>query len=92
MRRLGEDEPAAGAKPRGDFSLGLAHLWGLTSFLGVRVFLGLNPWHVEASRLRVELELQLLAHTMATATQDPSPVCALRTPQLTATLDAQPTK
>lgn len=57
MRRLGEDEPAAGAKPPGDFSLGLAHLWGLTSFLGVRVFLGLNPWHVMVPRLGVKSQL-----------------------------------
>jgi len=41
------------------------------------VFLGLQPWYMEIPRLRVELELQLLAYTTATATPDPSGVCEL---------------
>ena len=41
---------------------------GIISFY-VLVFLGLHPWHMEALRLRVELELQLLAYTTATAAQ-----------------------
>ena len=36
-------------------------------------FLGLHPWHMEVPRLGVELELKL----PATATWDPSCVCAL---------------
>ena len=38
----------------------------------VFVFLGLHPQHMEVPRLGVELELQLLAYTTATATPDPS--------------------
>ena len=41
------------------------------------VFLGPHPRHMEVPRLRVELELQLLAHTMATATQDLNRICGL---------------
>ena len=33
-------------------------------------FLGLHLWHMEVSRLGIESELQLLAHTTATATLD----------------------
>ena len=40
-------------------------------------FLGLHLWHMEVSRLGVESELQLLACTTATATQDPSCICDL---------------
>ena len=40
-------------------------------------FLRLNLWHMEVSRLGVELELQLLAYTTATAAQDPSRICDL---------------
>ena len=35
------------------------------------VFLGLHPWHIEVTRLRVKLELQLPAS--ATAMPDPQP-------------------
>ena len=35
------------------------------------------PWHVEVPRLGVELELQLLAYTTATAMQDLSHLCDL---------------
>ena len=35
------------------------------------------PWHMEASRLGVELELQLPAYATATAVQDPSHICSL---------------
>ena len=35
-------------------------------------FLRLHLWHMEVPRLGVELELQLLAYTTATATPDPS--------------------
>ena len=40
-------------------------------------FLGPHPWHMEVPRLGVELELQLLAYTTATATPDLSRVCNL---------------
>ena len=36
------------------------------------LFLGLHPWHMQIPRLGVELELQMLAYTTATATPDPS--------------------
>jgi len=35
------------------------------------------PWHMEVTRLGVKLELQLLADTTATVTQDPRLICAL---------------
>ena len=38
------------------------------------VFLGPHAWHMEVPRPGVERELQLLAYTTATATQDPSHV------------------
>ena len=64
-------------------------------------FLGPYPWHMEVPRLGVELELELLVYTTATAMQDPSCVCDLHhsdsnagsephlrpTPQLTAMPD-----
>ena len=40
-------------------------------------FPGSLPRHMEVPRLGVELELQLLTYTTATATQDPSRVCTL---------------
>ena len=40
-------------------------------------FLGPHPQHMEVPRLGVELELQLLAYTAATAKQDPSCMCDL---------------
>ena len=40
-------------------------------------FFFLQPWHLEVPRLGVELELQLLAYTTATATPDLSHVCDL---------------
>ena len=40
-------------------------------------FLGLHLWHMEVTSLEVELELQLLAYTTATATWDLSLVCNL---------------
>ena len=46
-------------------------------FIYLFSFLGLNPQHREAPRLGVELELQLLAYTTATAIQDLSRVCNL---------------
>ena len=39
------------------------------------VVLGPYPWHMEVSGLGVDLELQLPAHTPATAKQDPSHDC-----------------
>ena len=39
------------------------------------VFLGLHLWHVEIPRLGVQLELQLLAYTTATAMPYPSHIC-----------------
>ena len=41
------------------------------------LFLGPHPRHMESPRLGVELELQLLTYTTATATQDPSHICNL---------------
>ena len=41
------------------------------------VFLGPYPQHMEVPRLGVELELQLPAYTIATATPDQSHVCGL---------------
>ena len=41
------------------------------SFFSFLVFLGPHLQHMEVPRLRVELELQLLAYTTATATPDP---------------------
>ena len=40
-------------------------------------FLGLHPWHMEGLRLGGEWELQLLASTTTTASQDPSRICDL---------------
>ena len=40
-------------------------------------FLGLHPWYMEVPRLGVELELQLLAYTTASATTDLSCICDL---------------
>ena len=40
-------------------------------------FLGPHLWHMEVPRLGVQLELQLLTYTTATATSDPSCVCDL---------------
>ena len=42
---------------------------------------------MEVPRLRVKLELQLLAYTIAIAMTDLNYACDLHTPQLTATLD-----
>ena len=39
------------------------------------LFLGLHPWQMEVPRLGVQMELQLLAYTTATATRDPSCIC-----------------
>ena len=39
--------------------------------------LGLHPWHMEVPGLGVELELQLLTYTTATAMQNLSHVCSL---------------
>ena len=46
-------------------------------FLSLFCFLGLHLQHMEAPRLGVELELQLLAYTTAAITRDPSHVCHL---------------
>ena len=40
-------------------------------------FLGLQSWHMEVPRLRVELELLLPATASAAATQNPSRICDL---------------
>ena len=42
------------------------------------VFLGPRPRHLDIPRLGVKLELQLLAYTTATATQNLSCVCDLQ--------------
>ena len=49
-------------------------------------FGGAHPWHMEVPRLGVKLELQLLAYSTATATQDPRRILRTR-PQLVATSD-----
>ena len=72
----------------------------LCGFFGLFLFgfLGPHPGHVEVPRLGIQSELQLPAHTTATATWDPSRICDLHhslirttphhtTPQLTATPD-----
>ena len=41
------------------------------------VFFGSHPWHMEIPRLGVELELQPLAYTTATAMPDLSHICNL---------------
>ena len=41
------------------------------------LFLGLHPQHMEVPRLRVELELRLLAYATFPATGEPSRVCDL---------------
>ena len=40
-------------------------------------FLGLHLQHMEVPRLGVQMELELLAYTAATAMQDPNRVCKL---------------
>ena len=40
-------------------------------------FLGPHPWHMEVPRLGIQMELQLLVYTTATATRDLSRVCDL---------------
>ena len=42
----------------------------LFNYLFIYCFLGPLPWHMEVSRLGVELELQLPPYTTATAMQD----------------------
>ena len=44
-------------------------------FLFLFCFLGPHLWHMKVPRLGIKLELQLLASTTATATQDPSHIC-----------------
>ena len=54
-------------------------LWALSHFILFLFFAfsGSHLRHMEVPRLGVELELQLPAYTMATATRDPSRVCDL---------------
>ena len=40
-------------------------------------FLGSHPWHMEVPRLGVKSELQMLAYTIVTTTQDLSHICDL---------------
>ena len=51
-------------------------------FLFLFFFLGLYPWHMEVPRPGVELNLQLLAYTTATALYSPvgSELCLQPTP------------
>ena len=49
----------------------------LSFFFFFFCFLGPYLWHMDASRLGLQLELQLLAYTTATATPDPSQICDL---------------
>ena len=72
-------------KPRGNLGLSdaeihaLRHLSShLPSFLSLFRATPVTYFHIaRVPRLRVESELQLLAYTTATATQDPSHVCDL---------------
>ena len=50
---------------------------GILIFFSFFAFLGVHLWYMEVPRLGVKLELQLLAYTTATATQDPSRICDL---------------
>ena len=50
-------------------------MWGFFCLFGFFCFLWLHMWHMEVPRLGVESELQLLAYTTATATQDPICIC-----------------
>ena len=50
-------------------------------------FLGPYPWHMEVPRLGVKSELEMPAYATATPMLDPSHICDLHQPQLTATLD-----
>ena len=47
--------------------------WLLLSFFFFFCFLGLHPWHMEVSRLGVELEVQQPTYTTVTAMPDPQP-------------------
>ena len=51
--------------------------WNSFNFNFNFCFLGPRPWHMEVPRLGLELEVQLLAYTTATATWDLSHVCNL---------------
>ena len=51
--------------------------WFKNYFILFCLFLG-HPWHMEVPSLGVELELQPLAYTTATAMPDPSCVCDLQ--------------
>ena len=53
-------------------------------------FLGLHSRNMEVPRLGIKLELQLLAYAIAHSTT--ATACLRPTPQLTATLDPQPTE
>ena len=63
--------------PQNFFNLALTVV--LFLFLFLFCFLQSHPWHVEGPTLGVELELQLLVYTTATAIAmwDPSRVCDL---------------
>ena len=79
---------------QGGGKLNLRHWWGslpaplsaqdhrkepvILFFFFPFLFLQLHPRHVEVPRLGVEWELQPPARTTATATQDPSHICNLR--------------
>ena len=49
----------------------------LKGFFGLFVFLGPHLWHMEVPRLRVKLELRLLAYTAATAMPGAKCICDL---------------
>ena len=53
-------------------NIGFSALFAWRLFFNLNFFLGLHPQHMEFPRLGVEWELQLLAYTTATATQDPA--------------------
>ena len=60
------------------YCLALVNITAMSMFIYTFFFfLGPPLQHMEAARLGVALELQLLVHTTATAMQDPSHICGL---------------
>ena len=54
---------------------GVLFVWFISSFL--KIFLLFRATHIAYGRLGVEMKLELLAYTTATAMQDPSGICDL---------------
>ena len=58
-------------------AMGLCSILNMFIFFSFLIFLGLHLRQMEVPRLGVELELQLLAYTIATAMLDLSHICDL---------------